>query len=63
MFLEALALQNSSVILPAVTCFIPGLQAGAPFRVSIHSWQNPEVSRHVQSLSKPGDLVIFEVCS
>ncbi|TVY90248.1 hypothetical protein LAWI1_G002499 [Lachnellula willkommii] len=45
-------------LLPTVTSFIPGLPAGSPFRISIHSWQNPEISRYVTSLQKPLDHVI-----
>lgn len=25
--------------LPTLTCFVPGLNAGVPFRLSIHSWK------------------------
>lgn len=47
-------------MLPTVTSFIPGLRAGAPFRVSIHCWQNPEVSRVLKDLKKGTDTVLFE---
>lgn len=53
-------MQNNPLLLPAVTSFVPSLPAGAPFRISIHSWQNPEISRYVQLLNKPSDLIIFE---
>jgi hypothetical protein len=29
--------------LPTMTCFIPSLEAGTPFRVSLHSWTDPEI--------------------
>ncbi|KAG0651171.1 hypothetical protein D0Z07_2358 [Hyphodiscus hymeniophilus] len=29
---------------PVVTSFIPSLSAGAVFRISIHSWHEPELS-------------------
>ncbi|KAM3065999.1 hypothetical protein ACMFMF_010621 [Clarireedia jacksonii] len=44
-----------------VTCFIPGLPAGEPFRISIHSWQNPEASRYIHQISsKHAEHVVFE---
>lgn len=46
--------------LPIVTCFIPSLQHGCPFRVSLHSWQEPEASRGTQALTSPTDNVFFE---
>lgn len=58
--LELHHLQASPFLLPTVTSFIPGLSAGAPFRISIHSWQNPEISRHIQALRKPSERVLFE---
>lgn len=58
--IESHSLQNNPFLLPTVTSFIPGLPAGTAFRISIHSWQNPEISRYTQSLSKPSDVSIFE---
>lgn len=46
--------------LPIVTCFVPGLSYGCPFRVSLHSWHEPEVSRGTQALTSPEDCVFFE---
>ncbi|KAH6709222.1 hypothetical protein BKA61DRAFT_678120 [Leptodontidium sp. MPI-SDFR-AT-0119] len=57
---ESHNLQLSPLLLPTVTSFIPGLPAGAAFRVSVHCWQNPEVSRYCQSLKKSSDVVMFE---
>ncbi|PBP19171.1 hypothetical protein BUE80_DR010046 [Diplocarpon rosae] len=57
---ESHNLQSNPLLLPTVTSFVPGIGAGAAFRVSIHCWQNPEVSRYVQTLKKPTDTVIFE---
>lgn len=54
------AFQVNSHLLPTVTSFIPGLPTGDPFRISIHSWQNPETSRYVDNLSKPSDHILFE---
>jgi hypothetical protein len=52
--------QTNPLLLPTVTSFIPGLPAVAPFRVSIHCWQNPEVSRYIQNLKKDSDNIVFE---
>ncbi|KAH8676660.1 hypothetical protein BGZ60DRAFT_371700 [Tricladium varicosporioides] len=52
--------QSNPLLLPTVTSFIPGLHAGAPFRISIHSWQNPDISRYIETLRKPTDQVVFE---
>ncbi|KAE9381698.1 hypothetical protein N431DRAFT_539284 [Stipitochalara longipes BDJ] len=53
-------LQTNPLLLPTVTSFVPGLPAGAAFRVSIHCWQNPEVSRYIQNLKKTSDNIVFE---
>ncbi|PQE03403.1 hypothetical protein CJF30_00005492 [Rutstroemia sp. NJR-2017a BBW] len=53
--------ERRSLLLPMVTCFIPGLPAGEPFRISIHSWQNPEASRYIHQISsKHVEHVVFE---
>jgi hypothetical protein len=52
--------QNNPLLLPTVTSFVPSLTIGAPFRISIHSWQNPDVSRYIRLLRKPSDQIIFE---
>ncbi|CAL3962013.1 unnamed protein product [Diplocarpon coronariae] len=57
---ESHNLQSNPLLLPTVTSFVPGIGAGAAFRVSIHCWQNPEVSRYIQTLKKPTDTVMFE---
>lgn len=46
--------------LPIVTCFVPSLSHGSPFRVSLHSWDEPEVSRATQALTSPEDCIFFE---
>ena len=46
--------------LPVVTAYVPSLQAGSPFRVSIRSWRNPEISQFARSYSKHTDLVKFQ---
>lgn len=57
---ESHNLQTAPQLLPTVTSFIPGLPTGDPFRISLHSWQNPDISRYIQTLKKPTDLVLFE---
>ncbi|KAE8452158.1 hypothetical protein EG329_001625 [Mollisiaceae sp. DMI_Dod_QoI] len=57
---ESHNLQLNPQLLPTITSFIPGLPAGAPFRVSIHCWQNPEASRALKDLKKPSEHVMFE---
>ncbi|ROW00020.1 hypothetical protein VPNG_08359 [Cytospora leucostoma] len=46
--------------LPIMTCFVPGLQPGAPFHISIHCWGNPKLSQYTQSYSKHPELVKLE---
>lgn len=46
--------------LPAMTCFVPSLQPGALFHISIHSWGTPQVSQHALNYSKHPELVKFE---
>lgn len=46
--------------LPVMTCFVPGLQPGAPFHISIHCWGNPKISQYTQSYSKHPELVKLE---
>jgi hypothetical protein len=41
--------------LPTVTCFVPSLKAGAPFRISIHSWK--PIARQ---LVEDGECPVFE---
>jgi hypothetical protein len=48
------------LLLPTVTSFVPGLPTEATFRVSIHCWENPEISRYTQNLKKASDGVVFE---
>lgn len=48
------------MLLPTVTCFVPGIPPGFPFRLSIHCWDTPEISRYTQSYSKHPENVMFE---
>lgn len=45
---------------PVMTCFVPGLQPGAPFHISIHSWGRPKPSQYTLNYSKHPDLATFE---
>ncbi|CAG9987863.1 unnamed protein product [Clonostachys byssicola] len=46
--------------LPTLCCFVPSLEFGTPFNISIHSWDRPPVSQFTRSYSKYIDKVIFE---
>jgi hypothetical protein len=46
--------------LPVLTTFVGSLLHNAPFRVSIHSWEQPRASRMLDSLARSGDSVTFE---
>ncbi|KAL8629330.1 hypothetical protein Q9189_004979 [Teloschistes chrysophthalmus] len=46
--------------LPTVTCFVPHLSRGSQFRVSLHSWYEPPISRGTQATTSPNDSVLFE---
>lgn len=47
--------------LPTVCCFIPSQHAGAPFQVSVHSWETPIISHVTRAYSKHIEDVKFEV--
>lgn len=36
--------------LPTVSCYVPTLPVGFPFRVSLHCWTSPEVTKATASL-------------
>ncbi|KAG9238660.1 hypothetical protein BJ875DRAFT_367344 [Amylocarpus encephaloides] len=57
---ETYTSQSNPHLLPTITSFVPALLAGSNFRISIHSWQNPEMSRYLQNLKKPTDNILFE---
>ena len=46
--------------LPTLSCFIPSLPHGCPFRVSLHSWQIPVASRATVSLAPQESMIGFE---
>lgn len=43
-----------------MTCFVPALRQGQPFRMSIHSWESPEPSPFLKEYSRHADQVVFE---
>lgn len=44
-----------------MTCFVPSLDAGTPFQISIHSWGGrPEVSQFTKTFTRHAELVQFE---
>ncbi|KJZ80068.1 hypothetical protein HIM_00782 [Hirsutella minnesotensis 3608] len=46
--------------LPTVCCFVPSLPTEKPFKISIHSWNDPPVSLYTKSYSKYTEAVKFE---
>ena len=57
---ETLQQRNTVLLLPTVTSFVQALPAGEPFRISVHSWEDPAPSRYAQSFSKQPEDVMFE---
>lgn len=51
---------RTSFGLPAMTCFVPSLQPGAQFHISIHSWGTPRISQYALAYSKFPLLVKLE---
>ena len=51
---------ESMHLVPILTCFIPSLERGAPFRISIHSWTKPKPSQLLLSYKTPNESTIFE---
>lgn len=46
--------------LPTVSCFVPSLLPGTPFKVSLHSWATPVASRATQAMAAQGNKTWFE---
>ena len=46
--------------MPTVSCFIPSILPGSPFRVSLHSWSAPSVSRETVARAPQESMVGFE---
>ena len=46
--------------LPTLTTFIGSLAPGAPFRVSIHSWETPKPSQLLMNFKSPDENASFE---
>ncbi|KAH8602778.1 hypothetical protein B0O99DRAFT_587853 [Bisporella sp. PMI_857] len=47
-------------LLPVVTSFIPGLEAGTFFRISIHAWDTPAASPYFEQLNQKSEAIMFE---
>ena len=45
---------------PTVACFVPSLDPGSSFRVSLHSWQPPVLSSSVEPSAPLKSLLCFE---
>ncbi|KAL5347015.1 hypothetical protein ACLOAV_008158 [Pseudogymnoascus australis] len=57
---EYLPTQGTLPLLPTVTSFVPALDQGQNFRLSIHSWEAPEPSRFALNFTKDPGLIMFE---
>lgn len=44
---------------PTLTCFVPNLQNGHPFRVSLHSWEPPVPTRTTKALAATQNRVAY----
>lgn len=58
--IETFYRRNALTPLPTVTSFVPSLPAGAPFRVSVHSWHDPVPGAYTKSRAKVFDDIMFE---
>lgn len=46
--------------LPTMTCFMPSLEPGTNFHISIHCWGVPQLSQYTLNYSQHPELVKFE---
>ena len=51
---------ESMTLVPILTCFVASLERGAPFRISIHSWDTPRPSQLLLSYKTPNEATLFE---
>lgn len=51
---------ESMQLIPILTSFVASLERGAPFRISIHSWNKPKPSQLLLSYKTPRESTIFE---
>lgn len=54
------ALTTGSFGLPTLTCFVPSLDAGSPFNISLHSWGEPEPSQYTQAYTQHAESCNWE---
>lgn len=52
---------SSVLLVPTLTCFIPSMDSGHPFRISIHSWDAPKMSQLMDTFKPSPDRVAFEL--
>ena len=45
---------------PIVSCYLPSLTIGCPFRVSIHSWDAPKATAATKSMAHDENMAVFE---
>jgi len=50
---------GTQTLLPVLGSYIPSLPEGAPFRASIHNWDQPVPSRLMDSLMQPDDALLY----
>ncbi|KAJ2904809.1 putative NADH dehydrogenase -like protein [Zalerion maritima] len=53
-------LAHGSMDIPILTCCVPGLKAGTPFNISMHSWAKPVYSQFTRNCATPADRVQFQ---
>ncbi|KAJ4551931.1 hypothetical protein HRR78_003497 [Exophiala dermatitidis] len=51
---------ESMTVVPTLTSFVASLEHGAPFRVSIHSWDKPKPSAILLNYKMPSESVRFQ---
>ncbi|KAL1844645.1 hypothetical protein VTK73DRAFT_2103 [Phialemonium thermophilum] len=51
---------HGSACLPLMTCFVPSIQQGSRFHISIHCWNDPGVTQATRTFSQHPELVKLE---
>jgi hypothetical protein len=44
-----------------LTTFVPSLPRGTPFKVSVHAWDKPGITKITERLMQPDDVPAYEV--
>ncbi|OQV03902.1 hypothetical protein CLAIMM_08879 [Cladophialophora immunda] len=50
---------ESMTLVPMLNSFIASLEGGAPFRISIHSWDKPMPSHLLLNYKTPDETILF----